>query len=117
MATRVASTQATLHDTIGDTIVIEVDFGTDVSGLSFLMQWRTRPKSSVIAATPTIDDSDAADGIVRFSIDTVKSNELGVGRWHFDVERWDPADRVNTTETWPKGTITLQQDVTREVAP
>lgn len=106
-----------LSDPVGDTVVIEVDFKTDMTGWEFASQWRTWPSSDDVAATPTIDTSDAANHIVRFIVDADTAEALGLGRWYWDVLRWDPADPPSSSVRWPWGTIQLTPNVTREVTP
>jgi hypothetical protein len=99
----------------GDDHVIEVTFSDaggspiDKSGHTFRLQMRTTPQSTTVAATPSVDASDLAAGVVRFVL--VPEQTAGLSESLIsDLEQTLPDGRVHT----PLGfTHTVLREVTR----
>lgn len=70
------------------TVTHEDDVGApiNVSGRTVLAQVRTHPDSTDILATFTVDDSNAATGVVVLSIGDAESYHLQPGEWYWDYQ-------------------------------
>lgn len=83
----------------------------NLSDYTFKAQIRDRSENGkVIYATFTIDISQAASGIIVLHLDAA-STRIPSGYW--DLE----ATKDSTVQTWLKGAVTMDGDVTQEDTP
>ena len=97
-----------ITDVTGDDVEIVAVFTGDVSGSTWLMQWRTTPASGTVVATATIDTTDATTGIIRATVAGAVTAGLSPGVYYADLQRTTPGK-----STWPRVAIRLEQDVSR----
>lgn len=95
-----------IRDTLGDTVIIDVAFHEDVSGSTWLMQWRTLPDSDDVVATATIDTTAADEGVVEATVDT-DDPAFSATTYYSELQR----TTGGIVETWPRVVITLEKDV------
>lgn len=95
-----------IDDVVGDTVAIVADFGEDVSGSTWLMQWRTTPESDDVVAVVLVDSSEAALGIITGAVTTTGYEP---GTYYADLQRTNGG----IVSTWPRVAIRLEQDVSR----
>jgi hypothetical protein len=81
----------------------------DLSDFTFKAQIRDRPEmATVVLATFTVDISGAADGVIVISLNPAQTR-IQPGHWDLEV-----SDGANT-QTWLKGKVLVEGDVTQEV--
>jgi hypothetical protein len=81
----------------------------DVTASTFASQLRRYPASSDIAATFTIDTSQANVGVIQLALDSATTASLEPGPYRWDV------DKIDGTTITPlaKAEIIVEGDVTR----
>lgn len=104
---------AALADSVGDKVVIVVDYATDKSDYEFAMQWRRDIDDATVAVTPDVDDTDKATGVVLFTITPAQSTGLGEGRYYWDVQQTNVVDPEDVDHDPVRGTMQLHKSVTR----
>jgi hypothetical protein len=101
----------------GDDYTHQINFVTDedtpepmnLTDYEFRAQIRDRPEgSTAVRATFNIDISQSGEGIIVLSLPP-GTTRIKAGYW--DLEVYDG----NITETWLKGSVTLDGDVTKAV--
>lgn len=92
----------------GDTFLIVIDLGFDVTGLTFLSQVRARRTSEVLA-TASITVTDAAAGILEFVLLPAQTSALP------NQAVWDLQSTASDgfVRTWLAGDCSAEGDVTR----
>lgn len=81
----------------------------NVSGRTYTSQLRRYPDSSSIAATFTVTMTNAATGVVVFSLPDATTSALAPGEYRYDIQQ----DNGGTITTLLAGTATVAADVTR----
>jgi hypothetical protein len=81
----------------------------NVSARTFASQLRRYPDTSVIAATFGVDMTNAATGIVVFTLADTVTSTLDAGPYVYDVQQTDSG----TVTTMLAGDVTVAADVTR----
>lgn len=87
----------------GDTFVYRLEFvdaagaPVDVSARTFRGMVRRRWSDPSPEATFTVDTSQAASGVVRFTLAATLTEDLEPGRWTYDVEQTDSGDVLTVT--------------------
>lgn len=100
-----ALTDVATETTSGGTLIIRA---LDVSNYTFEMQLRSSPKATSTLATFAIDTTNAQGGEIIATVDADTSKTLPY------VSYWDLQATLNTqVETWLKGQLVLDPDVTR----
>jgi hypothetical protein len=81
----------------------------NVSARTFASQLRRYPDTSVIAATFGVDMTNAATGVVVFTLADTVTSTLDAGPYVYDVQQTDSG----TVTTMLAGDVTVAADVTR----
>jgi hypothetical protein len=79
----------------------------NLTGRTYASQIRKRPTYDTVAATFTVDDSDAANGVIRFLLAPADTLALDPGAYRYDIQQ----DFLGVVTTLLFG----QADVTAEV--
>lgn len=82
----------------------------DLTGYSFLAQARTRAAASSTAFAFTVDTTDAATGVIVLSVANATTDDVGPGRYEWDLQWTDPDSKVRTLM---RGVITVIAEVAR----
>lgn len=114
-----APAEVTLTQTRGDSWSLTVtftddgDYPVDVSADSWRAEIKARPDDTTALAEWTIDDTDAADGILVLTLSAADSADLPARVLHFDIE----ATTGDMVRTWLVGTTDVVADVSRAATP
>lgn len=98
-------------DDFAHTLTIQDDQGdpVNVSGRTFTSQLRRYPDTTVVAATFAVSMTNAATGVVVFSLGDTVTAGLEPGPYAYDVQQ----DNGGTITTLLAGRATVAADVTR----
>lgn len=106
--------EADFTDTRGDTWELTVvlfdenDAPLDVSGSTFTAAVKADLRATTeVAASFTVDDTDAATGTLVLTMPAVSSSELTPGRWFWDLQGTDGT----VVTTYVGGKVTVAGDV------
>jgi hypothetical protein len=95
----------------GDTWTLEVEIpGQDLSGWTWSCMWRNQPSDASALTTASVDVSDAATGLVTFTVPASFTETLTPPETvYYDVQR----AASGVVETVVKGILVVEWDVTR----